>query len=151
MIQECTRNCLCVDCANDNCWHHGDKVADCPRWGQCDLKRNGTILDCDECHWIDGYIAKMRGMNLTIELPWEVGSKLWLVELSSACVPTIYKVDVEKYYIYSDSKIVVLKTADLRYLPRTVSDSMPLFRTKAEAKEAVKDFYDERGTNRWTI
>lgn len=143
MIQECTRDCLCVDCTNDNCWHHGDKVADCPRWGECSLKREGTVKDCDECYWIDSYIERMRRM--TIDLPWKIGDKAWYVGISAVGVPYIAHVEIQECSIVKDrTRVVVEKPGTVRTI-LLLDERTPLYKSKGDAEKALKNFKEESG------
>ena len=46
-IRECTRENFCVECDNRECFHAGEKIADCPMW-KCD--RSGELFeDCETC------------------------------------------------------------------------------------------------------
>lgn len=54
-LNECSRDCLCVDCDNEKCSAHGDIGADCPKW-VCDRDH-----DCEHCEWIKAYVKLMRG------------------------------------------------------------------------------------------
>lgn len=57
---ECKRMNLCVDCDDKECWHSGDKVADCPIWtpGRAPECKNAT--SCDDCQWLEWYIGEER-------------------------------------------------------------------------------------------
>lgn len=58
-VDICNRNNLCVDCDNKECWHCGDKIADCPRYPQY-CAREKIADSCDDCTWIDKYIEEIR-------------------------------------------------------------------------------------------
>ena len=55
-MSECTRKNTCYDCDNKNCWFHGKKEADCPKY-HCD---NDIEDDCEHCAFIDAYIEEER-------------------------------------------------------------------------------------------
>lgn len=56
-LNECYRNNTCYDCDNEECGHHGDKGADCPKY-YCDNPKG--LQDCEHCEFIDQFIADMR-------------------------------------------------------------------------------------------
>lgn len=58
-LAECKKNVPCVDCDNTRCWFRGKKESDCPKY-RCD---NEKSHDCDNCEFIDRFIADMRGEN----------------------------------------------------------------------------------------
>lgn len=60
-LTECTRQNTCFDCDNQDCWHHGDKGADCPKY-HCD---NAVLDDCEHCSFIDHFIEDMRQVYKT--------------------------------------------------------------------------------------
>lgn len=60
-LKECNKKCFCKDCDDEECWHAGRREADCPRYS-CVLKSDtAEWLDCENCLWLEGYYADMRG------------------------------------------------------------------------------------------
>ena len=53
-LRECTRDNFCFECDNENCAHHGDIGADCPKY-RCDQQD-----DCEHCEWIRGLIKEIK-------------------------------------------------------------------------------------------
>lgn len=51
-MSECTRKNTCYDCDNEACWFHGQKEADCPKYG-CNE-------DCEKCEFINDWIEEER-------------------------------------------------------------------------------------------
>ena len=57
-LKECTRQNLCVDCDNTECYHAGQLIADCPKY-HCD--RNGVLFEhCESCSFLRNYQEEMR-------------------------------------------------------------------------------------------
>lgn len=56
-ISECTRQNLCVDCDNEECWFCGKPEADCPVY-QC--KYPEYFDDCAKCPLLKRYQKEMR-------------------------------------------------------------------------------------------
>ena len=54
-MSECTRKTTCYDCDNADCWFHGSKGADCPKY-VCD----NSTFDCEECEFINDFIEEER-------------------------------------------------------------------------------------------
>ena len=63
-MSDCTRQNTCFDCDNQDCSHHGDKGADCPK-NHCD---NAVLYDCEHCSFIDGFIDDMRQVYASIKV-----------------------------------------------------------------------------------
>lgn len=57
-VTECTRNNLCVDCDNEECWFSGTIIADCPKY-RCDRIAE-LFEDCESCAFIKRFQADMR-------------------------------------------------------------------------------------------
>ena len=57
-IELCKRKTACVDCDNTECWHHGKKESDCPKW-RCDRPKE-YAYDCEHCAFIDKIIEQIR-------------------------------------------------------------------------------------------
>lgn len=53
-ISKCTRDTLCVDCDDLDCWNAGSIEADCPKW-KCD-----SDVDCECCDFMKRYQEDMR-------------------------------------------------------------------------------------------
>ena len=56
-MKECTRNNLCVDCDNAECWHHGHAEADCPLY-KCKFPE--YYDNCSECQFLQRFQDEMR-------------------------------------------------------------------------------------------
>lgn len=57
-IGECTRKNTCYDCDNKECYLHGKKESDCPKY-YCDQEGNG-YHNCNHCSFIDWFIDDER-------------------------------------------------------------------------------------------
>lgn len=57
-ISLCKKKIPCVDCDDTECWHHGKKEADCPKY-KCDRPEEYRY-ECDRCGFIDWYIKEKR-------------------------------------------------------------------------------------------
>lgn len=58
MLEECTRNNLCVDCNNDKCSSKGNLRADCPKY-HCDRGELG-FEHCESCAFMKQYALSQR-------------------------------------------------------------------------------------------
>lgn len=57
-LKECTRQNLCIDCDNTECYRAGQLIADCPKY-HCD--RNGVLFEhCETCGFLRNYQEEMR-------------------------------------------------------------------------------------------
>ena len=54
-VTTCDRGGFCYSCDEISCGHHGQKIADCPKY-HCD-NPNG-FEDCDHCEFINDYIEQ---------------------------------------------------------------------------------------------
>jgi len=57
-LKNCVRKTTCYDCKNIKCYHHGKKMADCPKY-RCDRPPE-VAYNCDNCEFINQYINGMR-------------------------------------------------------------------------------------------
>lgn len=60
-IRECTKNNLCVDCAEVNCIFQGQLIADCPKY-HCDRGELG-FEHCESCTFLREYAKSQREYN----------------------------------------------------------------------------------------
>lgn len=60
-LRECTRDCFCKDCDDEECLKAGKREADCPRYSCVFKSDTAEFLDCENCLWLKGYYADMRG------------------------------------------------------------------------------------------
>lgn len=59
-LRECTRDCFCKDCDDEECLHAGKAEADCPRYHCLCQTNSKEHLDCENCLWLKGWYSEMR-------------------------------------------------------------------------------------------
>jgi len=57
-IRVCRRGIPCIDCDDQNCWHAGQLIANCPLW--CCNRTGERLEDCETCELMQDFLEEYR-------------------------------------------------------------------------------------------